>query len=600
MIKFKTLKLKNFRSYEKLELDNFNKMGLTLISGTNGTGKSTIRQAIEYLLIDTTSENLPMDELPKDSGKDCRLECELEMPNGDEIRITKYRNDTKMGNKIILEINGDDSLTTSDRRVTKKNVEKVLGLTPELLFSSTMFSQDSPSFVESTEKGRKDILYNFIDRNAYDKLLDRAKNKVDELETKLDSLTDERNVDCASIAKVKEQLVAIDRNEKGHKDELWEEIKHLELKREEIFEEDPTPHERHLKNLISQLAESEPDEEKKQELADRLTELTGTRRECEHEIRDCKSKLQSTIGSTCNILKVECPLLAEKTQEIVDMYQPILDVESDNLGSLEIEIEGHKVAIAEIHDAQNANLLLRTKINHTEDDIARLVVYNEQLESMREEVDAQIKQREDNLETNRFIRMRENAKKDIEKLTKTIGVYNEALNETQREKEYFEFWVRGFSRAGIPNMKMEGILASLEGETNNYLSKVSDSIFVAIDAQSELKSSAMKEKISYTVNHPEKTIKAYRSYSGGERQRVKLSDIFAFNSLLGKFDIMILDEVLEGSIDDTGKSMIISLLKEKSKELGSLLVVSHDDYIKDSFDSVLKATKTNGVSSIGR
>ncbi len=150
MIKFKTLRLKNFRSYEKLELDNFNEMGLTLISGTNGTGKSTIRQAIEYLLIDVTSENLPVDELPKDSGKNCRLECELEMPNGDEIQIIKYRNDTKNGNKILLTINGDDSLTTSDRRVTRKNVESVLGLTPELLFSTTMFSQDSPYFVVST------------------------------------------------------------------------------------------------------------------------------------------------------------------------------------------------------------------------------------------------------------------------------------------------------------------------------------------------------------------------------------------------------------------------------------------------------------------
>ncbi len=530
MIKFKTLKLKNFRSYEKLELDNFNEMGLTLISGTNGTGKSTIRQAIEYLLIDATSENLPVDELPRDSGKDCRLECELEMSNGDEIRITKYRNDTKMGNKIILEINGDDSLTTSDRRITKKNVEKVLGLTPELLFSSTMFSQDSPSFVESTEKDRKDILYNFIDRNAYDKLLDRAKNKVDELETKLDNLMDERNVDCASIAKVKEQLVAIDRNEKEYKDELWEEIKHLELKKEEIFEEDPRKLEEHLKILIGQL--TEPDDEKKMKLTEQLKLMTQERTECEHEIRDCRSKLRSTKGSTCNILDVECPLLAEKTQEIVDKYQPILDLESDNLESGEIEIEGVKSQIAEIHDEQQANLLTRQRITHSEDDIARLVVHNEQLDSMREEIDAQIKQREDSLETNRFIRMREDAKKDIEKLTKAIGVYNEALNETQKEKSYYEYWVKGFSRAGIPNMKMEGILASLESETNNYLSKVSNNIFVEIDAQSELKSSAVKEKISYTVNHPEKTIKAYRSYSGGERQRVKLSDIFAFNNLL--------------------------------------------------------------------
>ena len=67
---------------------------------------------------------------------------------------------------------------------------------------------------------------------------------------------------------------------------------------------------------------------------------------------------------------------------------------------------------------------------------------------------------------------------------------------------------------------------------------------------------------------------------------------------LGKFDIMILDEVLEGSIDDNGKSVIISLLKEKASELGSLFVISHDDYIKDSFDNSLRVKKINGISRI--
>ncbi len=149
-------------------------------------------------------------------------------------------------------------------------------------------------------------------------------------------------------------------------------------------------------------------------------------------------------------------------------------------------------------------------------------------------------------------------------------------------------------------MKMDGILGSLEGETNRYLSKISDSMFVEIDAQKELKSSkVVREKVSYSVNHPDKAIKSYNSYSGGQRQRVKLADIFAFNTLLGKFDIMILDEVLEGSIDDEGKSVVIDLLKEKAKELGTLFVVSHDDYIKDSFDSVLNVTMKDGISKIG-
>ena len=157
--------------------------------------------------------------------------------------------------------------------------------------------------------------------------------------------------------------------------------------------------------------------------------------------------------------------------------------------------------------------------------------------------------------------------------------------------------MEGFGKSGIPNMKIEGILESIEMTTNNYLAMLGGNLHVELDSQKELKSGEVRERISYQVFHPDKSITNIQSFSGGERQRVKVADLLSFNDLFGKFNILFLDEVLELSLDDSGKESILNLLKEKAKEMGSLYVVSHDDSIKDRLDSTIQITKKEGISS---
>jgi DNA repair exonuclease SbcCD ATPase subunit len=74
--------------------------------------------------------------------------------------------------------------------------------------------------------------------------------------------------------------------------------------------------------------------------------------------------------------------------------------------------------------------------------------------------------------------------------------------------------------------------------------------------------------------------------------------MFAFNNLLGRFDFMVLDEVLELSLDTAGKEDVITLLKNKAKDTGTILCISHDSTIKDSFNSVLSVKLENEISYI--
>jgi DNA repair exonuclease SbcCD ATPase subunit len=571
-------------------------MGLTLISGDNGAGKSTLRQAIEYLLLDKTSDSIPVDELHRDGDKPCMLQAELEMENGDEVRIVKYRNDPVEKNKTYLYINGDDSLTATDRRITQNSIEQLLNITPDLLFSSTLFSAHSPSFVECAEKDRKEILYNFIDREKYDKLLHKTKDCVDECDNLINNINLSQNNVQQQIFDAKEHLEKLDVAEKEYVEEAKAEIVLLLKSRDRIKEEDTTELEEHMEQIRSQIKEPNESRLRRIEEKDRL--VNKKRKELEKDYYSYQAKIESVESCVCPILATDCNYLDEYKEELEDQYLPLMEKVVAEIKDLDNKsrdlISRSEVLIKEIEVTEE----LCRKYDALERELDSKIKYNSKLSKSIEDLDRQIKSKSESLKDNKFTKLKKETEDKLENLRIDRDKLEKDREWLQIDKQYYEYWVTGFSRAGIPNMKMEGILASLEEETNNYLSRVSDNIYVEIDAQTELKSADVKEKISYKVHHPDKAIKNYNSYSGGERQRVKLSDIFAFNTLLGKFDIMILDEVLEGSIDDKGKSLVISLLREKSSELGSMFVISHDDYIKDSFDNVMWVKKTNGISKI--
>jgi DNA repair exonuclease SbcCD ATPase subunit len=398
------------------------------------------------------------------------------------------------------------------------------------------------------------------------------------------------------IFDAREYLEKLDVAEKEYEEEAKAEIVLLLKSRDRIQEEDTTELEEEMENIRGQIKEPNESRLRRIEEKDRL--INKKRKELEKSYYTYQAKIEGIESCVCPVLAIECNYLDEKKGELENEYLPLMEQVITEMKDLDDKsrdlVSRSKVLMKEIE--YNEGLCRQYDSLERELDSKRK--HNAKLSKSVEDLDRQIKNKGESLKDNKFAKLRKETEDKLESLRIDRNKLEKDREWLQIDRQYYEYWITGFSRAGIPNMKMEGILASLEEETNNYLSRVSDNIYVEIDAQTELKSADVKEKISYKVHHPDKAIKNYNSYSGGERQRVKLSDIFAFNTLLGKFDIMILDEVLEGSIDDKGKSLVISLLREKASELGSMFVISHDDYIKDSFDNVMWVKKTDGISKI--
>ena len=57
------IKLKGFMSYQQEAVFDFSEQNIWVLSGVNGSGKSTVFDAISYVLYGTTSRNVNKDEL---------------------------------------------------------------------------------------------------------------------------------------------------------------------------------------------------------------------------------------------------------------------------------------------------------------------------------------------------------------------------------------------------------------------------------------------------------------------------------------------------------------------------------------------------------
>lgn len=584
MLELLELELVNFRSWKHLLLTDLNNRGLCLIKGANGSGKSSIRQSIEYLLSDKTSDNIPLDELPRNKIKSCMMKCNIQ--KGDSIiEIVKYRNHKEKGNHIALSIDGDPSLTQTDRRDTQRNIETTLGITYNTLFASTIFSQNSVSFPDAKETERKNILYEIKDLSKYEQYAQIAKieeNKIKEdivnirgqiesIDYKIDFLNNE-------IKKYEESYHNFESDCDKKIDELLEDIYFIEDNISSTNKE------------IGNLEVNEFNEKVYTELQEMISQTENIIHDFTVERSEATTQLNRIKDNKCPLLGESCEFLSDEILRVKDEIEP-------KIKRLDLELDRSKSTLNSFKEKENELLKLKEKKEVTdkkkfelERRLSILLQDKEHLEDRikgiretKNPYNSSLEEAENELDNNKSLK---------QNLVNRLNKYVESL-------PYYSFWTKGFGKQGIPNMKIEGFLDVLENETNRYLSQISDQMFVQIESQSQLKSNKeSREKISYKVLHPDKSITDYKSYSGGQKQRIKIADLFAFSKLVGKFSFILLDEVLELSLDNKGVDLVLDALRECSSDFDSIFVVSHNSTVQNRFDNILSVGIDNGASYI--
>lgn len=591
----KELHLLNYRSWKELHITDFDNQGLVYIYGKNGSGKSSIRSAIEYLLVDTTSEGYPLDELPHNGNTHCTLSCVIQR-DSDIIEIEKRRNHPGNDNKIILKVNGDESLTKLRRSDTQNEIEKLLGIDAKSLAVSTIFSQDSPSFVFAKDTDRKTIIYDALGYERFIELHKNAKALSEVLEDKQKSLQGTEGSLLEKFNDLSGSKEALERNFLAFGTTQIARVDSIKDKKHSLIEIDNSFLKKEILSLEDELKTLTNKSEEIKSCEEKLLKLKFERQHTEKEISKLEKDLKER-SFICPILKHECDILEKSSREKEEFINKEIQTHNLSLSVILHSIDGEKTNLS-LLQAQHKKFSTTTEtLLSLKKKLETSITENSFVSKTKEDLDEQVKNIR--LEKNPYTDLIKDTETKLSKIREEQELTSNKLQSITDILPYYKFWVTGFSREGIPNLKAEGFLEAIELRTNETLSSIDSGISIELSSQVELKSSKdTREKISYTVNVANSNVRNPISLSGGERQRVKISDIFTFAELLGKFNFIFLDEVLELSLDNSGKDEIIHLLKSKANMFGSIFVISHSNQIADKFNKTYHVTHRNGESKL--
>ena len=567
---FKKISFKNFLSFGNnittIELDN---QLSTLIYGINGSGKTTIMEAIYYNLIGKPFRDIKKDELINTANqKELYTELSLEF-NKDKYLI-------KRGMKPnIFEIEKNGKLVEMDASIKdyQKVVNNLIGVDAKT-FSDTIFisSKNYTPFMTLKASDKRNFIENVFGLKEFSAISDELKidrslttNRVSDLHKDIDHQTSllemgqETNEKTSSnnsvlIDETKADIAEEKKQGKKASTETNKINKWLiesDVKKEILiienniinFNNDISKH----KTLVSQ------------------SEIELRRLFKEQEFFTNNSscpQCKQSLDKSSNFLK---KYLKELKQEIVCNQSNIIE-NADEIGRLETlmdeKVEERNKLNVNYSKASSRLLELGNNISNHIRNIKRLEA-------------TLIKLNEKN--TDELI--------DVLTFENKIKEFNLDLTEKDTKLENIKTLIQMMSDKGIKSFVISKYLPTVNQLANKWLGLFNADYRIKFDSLFNISIIARGyEKLSYG------------SFSSGETQRVDLALLFAFHEISVmknsmNMSILLLDEISDKSLDTAGlEGLLMAFEFFKSKGI-SIFNITHRPEIKDRFDRSIKVYK---------
>lgn len=237
--KLKRLEFSNMFSYGEDNVVNFEHFdGLYGIFSPNAQGKSSLISCICFALYDktpTTSKSIHVLNIHKESFN-CKLQFEM---NGIDYFVERVGYKKPDGN-VRVDVNfwyydecgNEVSLNGEDRDKTNYAIRDFIGQYDDFLMTALSTQYDNQSFVEKSQRERKELLYKFLDISIYDDLWKIAKEQfreyqilirqyeTEDLRQKCDNLSSEIGRIEVDICQLIEEQSKVNKIKKDKTDDL--------------------------------------------------------------------------------------------------------------------------------------------------------------------------------------------------------------------------------------------------------------------------------------------------------------------------------------------------------------------------------------------
>jgi len=579
MITLKNITLRNFLSVgsvtQAIDLDN---QELTLILGENldlggdgarnGTGKTTLIQAISYALYGLPLNNIKQNNLiNRTNGKGMMVTLDF-VANDVEYRIERGRKP----NVLKFFVNGQTEDTDNDaqgeNKETQDVIEKIINMSPTMFRNIVALNTYNQPFLSMTQGQQRDLIEQLLgitllsEKAEKIKLLIKSNKEELQLEDfKIKAIEEANKRILEQIESLRKRSRLWDAKTNEDINKLKEELEHLktlDIEAELLGHKELTAYNQRKKDhadIDKTINRAQTDIERENKAYQKIDKEINTLRS--NKCYACGQDFHDT--SHAKVLEDKENMLEEASNKLVELAEFIVELEKakNELGPVgsqpKLFYDSEQEAFE--HRSRVENLL--QQIDNKERDINP---YTDQISDMESQA----------LQEINFDRINE--------LTK-IGEHQKFLLDLLTSKDSF-----------VRKKIIDQNLSYLNGRLTHYLDKMGLPHQVVFQNDLTVEITELGRELDFD------------NLSRGERNRLILGLSFAFRdvweNLYQPINTLFIDELIDSGLDTIGVANAMAILKEMSRRRSkSIWLVSHREELAGRVPSVLQVIKENGFTT---
>ena len=568
MITFEKVRWKNFLStgntFSEIEL----RVAKTnLIVGSNGAGKSTILDALTFALFGKPFRKISKSSLINSiNEKDTVVEVEFSIGRNDYHVMRAIK-----PNMFEIKLNGqlfNQEATVMDQQKNfEKNVLKMnfKSFTQVVILGASTFVP----FMRMPLGQRREIIEDILDIQIFSTMNDNLRAKVKINNEELRDVDYQLELVKNKINIQKGHMLNLEKRDKEEIDRKKQKI--LEYQQKETDNTDIiTDLTQQILRLNEEMLDYKQSNKKLNKLNTYLMKLT-------HKLNSVKKEHKffedNHVCPTCT-QTLEDSFREEKISSGKDKIQE-LQLGFDDLNTA---IEEEQSRVEKFTELSTEISELNTSVNQT----------NYELTSIRKSIT------DINTEIDDLTKDNADAKEEYNKL-KTLVTEKKSLSveleETRKDKDTLSVASKLLKDSGIKTRIIKTYLPTMNKMIGHFLGNLEFYVNFTLD-----------ENFEETIKSRYRDVFSYESFSEGEKARIDIALLLTWRAIAKlknsvDTNLLILDEIFDGSLDQSGTSELGWILRNFD-ERTNVFVISHKESMSDKFERTLVVEKPKNFSTL--
>ena len=558
----------------------FDEAGLTLVLGNNldlggdgsrnGTGKTTLINALSYGLYGNALYNIKKDNLVnKTNNKQMLVTVDFEK-DGVQYRIERGRKPNVFKFLVggIEDVEGSNDEMQGEGRLTQLAIEKILGLSHTMFKHTIALNTYTEPFLSMRANDQRDIIEQLLGitqlsekAEILKELIKINKDSIQEETHKIRAIEEANESINKSISDLARRKKLWDTSRKQNIDDLNKELVSLE----HINIDDEIKAHKDFEIFSAKTQQHEV-------LTSEIAKITSTKEREEKRLNKAQKDLDSVLENKCYACGQE--LHDEAHDNIVNTKSEAVDESKELIAEYDKSIMEYKSALDEIGDIGKApNLFYNT--------IQEVYEHQNKMDNIKRDLDRI--SNDENPYDDQIKSLKETAIKEVD--------WTE-INRLTELKDHQEFLLKLLTNKDsfIRKKIIEQNLQFLNSRLEYYITKLG--LPHEVQFQSDLSVSIIQ--LGQDLD--------FDNLSRGERNRLILGLSWAFRdvfeSMNHPINLICIDELVDSGMDTIGVENALSVLKKMERERGkNIILISHRDELVGRVSNILQVTKENGFTT---